>query len=127
MAGSDDGSGSPITGIDEALSGALGEGPLFAANDGSPPGLVGGLEFLGGARGGEAVDEAIGGHALLVAAPCSVGGGTSEIGGATDWPLALPSSHTPADSKPRAVRVARLIRVLQTALVEIDCMTASLS
>src|SRR4051794_41863229 len=99
MAGSDDGSGSLITGVDEALSEALDERPLFAANDGSPLGLVGGLEFLGGARGGEAFDEAIGGHALLVAATCSVGGGTSEIRGATYWPLPLPHSPTPTNSK----------------------------
>jgi hypothetical protein len=50
-----------------------------------------------------------------LAAPCSVDGGASEIGGATDWPLA---QQTPTDSKPRAKRVALLIRVLQTALVK---------
>lgn len=72
---------------------------LFVADDGSPWGFVRGLEVLEVVRGGEAFGAAIGGHALLVAAPCSVGDGASEFGGATDWPLALPSSQTPAHSK----------------------------
>jgi hypothetical protein len=89
-----------------------------------PLGFAGGLEFLAVARGGDALSAAIGGQALLVvvaagAAPCSVDGGASESGGATDvWPLALPSSQPPADRKPRAKSVAIFIRVLQTALVE---------
>jgi hypothetical protein len=91
---------------------------LFVANDGSPLGFIRGLEFLEVARGGEAFGAAIGGHALLIAAPCSVDGGADEIGGATDWPFALPSSQTPAHSRLRAKSIALLIRVLQTVSVE---------
>jgi hypothetical protein len=76
------------------------------------------LEFLEVVRGGEAFGVAIGGHAVLVAASCSADGGASEIGGAIDWPFALPSSQTPADSKPRAKSVALLIRVLQMVWVK---------
>jgi len=116
MAGLGDGGGPLITGVDET-SGAPNGRASFVADDGSPLGFAGGLEFLAVARGGGAFGAAIGGRALL-AAPCSVDGGASEIGGATDWPLALPSSQTPTDSKPRAKRAALLIRVLKTALVK---------
>lgn len=96
----------------------------LVADDGSPLRVVGGVEFLAAARGGgDALGTAIGGQTLLVvaegAAPCSVDGGASESGGATEvWPLALPCKQAPADRKPRAKSVALFIGVLQTALVE---------